>query len=347
MSEKIEIDTTVRTVEIISIGTQGPAGPQGPSGEPDYEAINELHTLINSLAASKLDKTEYVQHFRGLFSSYAALVAALPTALNGDYAHIDSGSGFDRMSAIWDGDDQKWIVQDVNVGANTDEVPEGSTNLYFKAERVLATLLTSLNTSVDAAISTSDSIIQALGKLQGQLNNLASKVRSTVLTGFSTSNTTPVVATDTVLQALGKVQGQISAIAPPVWVPASEVGVAASGVDVSLFEFAKINGMLFCRGFIKIGSPISSGGTVFTITNNSYKVIRPLVGGGAQMSGNLPFYISASTTYNLRFMVTGSSTDVSSASTSTQLLQSAQTLSINSEYFAVQHNFCFGQLITP
>lgn len=49
--------------------------------------------VLETLDNQKLDKIDYVQHFRGLFSSYAALTAALPIALDGDYAHIDSGSG--------------------------------------------------------------------------------------------------------------------------------------------------------------------------------------------------------------------------------------------------------------
>lgn len=52
MSEKIEIDTTVRTVEIISIGTQGPVGAkgiQGPAGEVDPTVINNLQNQVNDV----------------------------------------------------------------------------------------------------------------------------------------------------------------------------------------------------------------------------------------------------------------------------------------------------------
>jgi hypothetical protein len=110
-----------------------------------------------------------------LFSSYAALTAALPIALDGDYAHIDSGSGFDRMSAIWDSDDSKWTVNAVNVGSNTDEVPEGSSN-YFTSDRVRQTTLMGLDLSDSNAVVTTDAILVAIGKLQSQINEMGSDV---------------------------------------------------------------------------------------------------------------------------------------------------------------------------
>ncbi|RSN77882.1 hypothetical protein [Acinetobacter haemolyticus] len=125
-------------------------------------------SVLETLDNQKLDKIDYVQHFRGVFSSYAAIVSALPVALDGDYAHIDSGSGFDRMSAIWDGDDNKWLVNAVNVGSNTDEMPEGSTNLYFTSERVRQTTLNSIDTSDASAVIATDRLIAAIGKLQAQ-----------------------------------------------------------------------------------------------------------------------------------------------------------------------------------
>lgn len=126
--------------------------------------------VLETLDNQKLDKIDYVQHFRGLFSSYSALTAALATALDGDYAHIDSGSGFDRMVAIWDGDDSKWVVNAVNVGSNTDEVPEGSSNLYFTSERVLQTPMTGLPVVAPSKVMPTDDLLTVVAKLQAQLN---------------------------------------------------------------------------------------------------------------------------------------------------------------------------------
>lgn len=189
---------------------------------------------------TKLDKIDYVQHFRGLFSSFAALTEALPIALDGDYAHIDSGSGFDRMAAIFDTDDGAWKVSAANVGANTDEIPEGSANLYFKGERVLNTALTGLTDQPAAPILASDLILEAMAKLQSQLNNAST--------------------------------GQA------VWVSALSIGTpdGTGRLDLSKLEFAKINGLLFVRGkVITITEFDGSGGqgnVILNINDNNYKI---------------------------------------------------------------------------
>lgn len=177
----INIETTVTTVNILTTGQQGPSGPQGSSGVPDPTAIDNLQSQIDGLSNAKLDAVDYVQHFRGSFSSFVALTTALPTALDGDYAHIDSGAGFDRMVAIWDNDDNAWLTKDVNVAANTDEMPEGATNLYFKSDRVRQTTLSGLSTDVATPALATDVLVDAIGKLQAQINNIKSSVTTMVV----------------------------------------------------------------------------------------------------------------------------------------------------------------------
>ena len=230
----INIETTVTTVNILTTGQQGPSGPQGSSGVPDPTAIDNLQSQIDGLSNAKLDTVDYVQHFRGLFSSFVALTTALPTALDGDYAHIDSGAGFDRMVAIWDNDDNAWLTKDVNVAANTDEMPEGTSNLYFKADRVRQTTLAGLSTAVAAPALTTDVLIDAIGKLQAQINN----------------------------------------IAPPTWVNASSIGTThPSFINV---QFAKINGLLWIRGYCNNVGGMSAGTTLFLLTNPSYNLDIPV-----------------------------------------------------------------------
>lgn len=53
---------------------------------------------------------------------------------------------------------------------STDQVPEGATNQYFTAARVRSTTLAGLGALVNAAIVAGDTVLQALAKLQGQLN---------------------------------------------------------------------------------------------------------------------------------------------------------------------------------
>jgi len=201
------------------------------------DPVGVAQAVLEMLDNQKLDKIDYVQHFRGLFSSYATLVTALPTALDGDYAHIDSGSGFDRMSAIWDSDDSKWTVNAVNVGSNTDEVPEGSTNLYFTSERVRQATLMGLDLSDSNAVVTTDAILVAIGKLQAQLN-----------------------------QSTGRID----------WVLASSICSFASTLQDSISDplmFAKINDVLWVKGSFAITA--STSGTLLTIIDVNWKMFAP------------------------------------------------------------------------
>lgn len=203
------------------------------------EAVETLlQPQIDNLSNTKLDAVDYVQHFRGLFSSLVALTTALPTALDGDYAHIDSGAGFDRMVAIWDNDDNAWLTKDGNVAANTDEMPEGATNLYFKSDRVRQTALTGLNTSVATPALATDVLIDAIGKLQAQLN---ASVFNWV---------------------------DVTTIAGTLMAPFS------SPIDLTRTKFylAKKDGQLWIKGYFQITANISSTKVVFRITNPNWFV---------------------------------------------------------------------------
>ncbi|ELY6121688.1 TPA: hypothetical protein LUJ82_003221 [Acinetobacter baumannii] len=208
----------------------------------DASAYAQLSNAIDQ----KLDATDYVQHFRGLFSSYANLTAALPMAVDGDYAHIDSGSGFDRMSAIWDTSDKKWVVNAVNVGMNTDEVPEGQVNQYFTTSRVRNTTLTGLDISGNSAVgkvSAADSHLSAFAKLQRQFDDLKPATME--------------------------------------WVNVTTIGeLNAKFITSNLPQYTKIEvsrwgGLLWIRGFFRTSTSITSSDVLFSITNNNYKLISP------------------------------------------------------------------------
>lgn len=72
-------------------------------------------------------------------------------------------------------------VQSVNgqngtVVLDTDDINEGSTNLYFTETRVLATDLVGLDLSSAVDVTSADSLLSAIGKLQAQLNAVTSDV---------------------------------------------------------------------------------------------------------------------------------------------------------------------------
>jgi len=61
-------------------------------------------------------------------------------------------------------------VQIVASPGSTDAVPEGSVNKYFTSSRVLNTLLTGIGFLTNTAVLATDTILQAIGKLQAQFN---------------------------------------------------------------------------------------------------------------------------------------------------------------------------------
>jgi hypothetical protein len=69
---------------------------------------------------------------------------------------------------------------------STADVPEGA-NLYFTEARVLAAILAGLSTSTSAVITSSDSVLSALGKIQAQLSGIKSyeNIQASALTGIT------------------------------------------------------------------------------------------------------------------------------------------------------------------
>lgn len=131
-------------------------------------------------------------------------------------------------------------IQLVASPGTTDNVPEGTTNQYFTAARVLSTVLAGLSLATGTVVVSTDSILVAIGKLQAQNTaqdtaisgkeptiatgtsaqywngakafvDFATSVRNAVLTGLSLATSTPVTASDSVLTAIGKLQAQLTA----------------------------------------------------------------------------------------------------------------------------------------
>ena len=99
------------------------------------------------------------------------------------------------------------------------------------------------------------------------------RVLQAALIGLNTTNPAPVTATDALLAAIGKLQAQINNIAPPVWVSAASIGTThPSFVNV---QFAKINGLLWVRGYCNNLAFMGAGTTLFSLTNPSYHLDIP------------------------------------------------------------------------
>lgn len=151
------------------------------------------NSYTNEVAATKLDAADYVQHFKGKYTTLLALQTAYPTATEGDYAIVDGGIGVDAKQYIWDSTDNQWIEAAITPASTTDEVAEGSTNLYFTTGRVRDVVLSGLSLLTGGAIAATDSILTAFGKLQKQISDLSTSL-SNYLTTSSASSTYATIA---------------------------------------------------------------------------------------------------------------------------------------------------------
>lgn len=92
---------------------------------------------------------------------------------------------------------------------NTSQVPE-NTNLYFTTARVLATLLTGLNTAVSQVIVPTDTILLAMGYLQAQITAIGVAVNSISIAtangfaGSSSGGSTPILTLTTTITGILK-----------------------------------------------------------------------------------------------------------------------------------------------
>lgn len=314
-----------------------PAGAVQQAKDEIQPQINELnnqvdliHPQIESLSENKLDKVDYVQHFLGVFPSKAALDAAHPAARPGDSADIDSGAGFDVMRAIWDDSDHKWVVREVNNAQNTDQVPEGNTNLYFKSERVLATLLSGFN-PINTAIAATDTIIQGLSKAQGQISNIvstfAANVRLTALTGLNPASGT-VTESDTILSAFNKIVGTLATVQPIVWRPLSEVGAVTSAVVNRDIEFAKINGNIWIRGSFSLVQGVTQSTAFLTITNPDFKCLSNRANNGSKLLSIVRMNTDTFLTRDCMFFSGANVTNDSQAETVSQNIQTSSSFGL-------------------
>lgn len=126
----------------------------------------------------KLDAADYNDRYKGLFTSYYELELAWPTASAGDKAQVDWGLGTDVVEYAWDVSDQYWAAIGIASVSSTDQLPEGSSNLYHTGQRVRDTALSGLSLLSSLAINAADSVLGAFGKLQAQISALAMVART-------------------------------------------------------------------------------------------------------------------------------------------------------------------------
>lgn len=136
--------------------------------------------------------------------------------------------------------------------------------LQNSISNILGTLLTGLSTTTGGTITNTDNIIQALGKLQNQINNIATNVLASTLTGLSTATGGTITNTDNIIQAFGKLQNQINNILGTVLTGLSTTtGGAITNTDTTIQAFGKIQNQINnILGTLLTGLSTTTGGTI-------------------------------------------------------------------------------------
>lgn len=331
MSEKIEIDTTTTTVEIISIGTQGPVGAQGiqgPAGEVDPTVINNIQNQVNDVLtlaqtnelkigtkADQLDlETTQIQVENNRLAiltkadiqslallaqlvdtkadqSYvnqqiADLVGSAPEALNTIY---ELAAAIQNEQGLIDSLNQS-VANRVRFDIATQALTEiqkqnartniGAEQLGTAQQLISQITAQSLGAATSAQGAKADTALQSADvapvALSGLFSSLSgqNKIFDVVFNAYIVGSNTAISATDTLGQMLSKLQAQISAIAPPTWVNVNTLNgyskhnaITASGTKI---EIAKINGMIWLRGFFSANNSISSNSFIFSHSDPNY-----------------------------------------------------------------------------
>lgn len=127
--------------------------------------------------------------YAGLDGSGLISSALLPSYVDDvlEYANLAAFPGTGATGKIYIALDTnktyRWsgsaYVEMVSSPGSTDAITEGSTNRYFTAARVLATVLTGFSVGSAVAVAATDTILQAFGKLQALLNAKTDKSLTT------------------------------------------------------------------------------------------------------------------------------------------------------------------------
>lgn len=138
-------------------------GEHGSSADTTIGYVSVAQLIAATIAASP-------NHWKGKFTTEAALNAAFPTAETGDFAIVDLGASTPARHFIWD-DEMGWIdTGELKIGTSSDELVEGTSNLFFTVSRVFESILSSLSLLTATPVANGDSLVVAIGKLQAQIN---------------------------------------------------------------------------------------------------------------------------------------------------------------------------------
>lgn len=177
-------------------GTTNPANNLGTDGDfyintssyyffgPKTAGIwgSGISLIVSGVQFEEIENKNTPNGYAGLDGSGKISAAQLPGYVDdvleiANYASLPATGETGKIYITTDTNNEyRWsgsaYIQIVASPGTTDTVPEGATNKYFTVSRVLNAVLTGIGFGSTSAISATDSILQALGKLQAQITGL-------------------------------------------------------------------------------------------------------------------------------------------------------------------------------
>ncbi|WP_121810946.1 SGNH/GDSL hydrolase family protein [Mucilaginibacter kameinonensis] len=141
-----------------------------------------ISLIISGVQFEETENKNTPNGYAGLDSSGKIAAAQLPSYVDDvvevtNYASLPANGEAGKIYITTDTNNEyRWsgstYIQIVASAGTTDVVPEGTTNKYFTAARVLNAILTGIGFGSSTAIVATDTILQAFGKLQAQVTGL-------------------------------------------------------------------------------------------------------------------------------------------------------------------------------
>lgn len=167
-------------------GAKGDPGEQGPAGNDGAQGLPG-NGFDLGYTPEDVAKKGQSNGYAGLDGSGRVPSAQLPSYVDDivevlDFADLPAVGESGKIYVTIDDDKlYRWSGSDyINFKSapnSSDDIPEGTTNLYYSDEKVLNVPLTALSTALGTPVTSTDDVLTAIGKLQAQAsaNKTASK----------------------------------------------------------------------------------------------------------------------------------------------------------------------------
>lgn len=230
-------------------------------GQVDY--IEKLNDLADDVAAVTSPPASTVvltdtggyftsTHVEGALQEVGADLAAITVPTASDITITDAGGYFTSTNV------EGALQEAYNaIPVDSSELAEGSTHLFFSQTRVRSTPLTGLSTSTNSAVVATDTVLEAAGKLQAQIN--------------AVSGTAPVASAVTIADTGNYYTG-------------TQVEAALQEVGASLATKQATPGAFTSLGSITLSTTHDSGRFNPTSTGNTYTIPFDLTGASGALN---------------------------------------------------------------